>query len=127
MIDALRFVDGIEDNVPYDLNSDFCDYIFNEKHIDYILHGDDTCLNAEGKDAYEEPKRRHKMKIIKRTEGISTTDVIGRIIKATDRNYVSPKHENRKMIKMLPTLWRYIEFSGGKRKPNVYLYNIIAR
>lgn len=32
---------------------------------------------------------------------------------------IPEEYNENKEIKMLPTLWRYIEFSGGKRKPNV--------
>lgn len=129
MIEGLRFIERIEDNVPYEMNSKYLNYLFNEKHIDYVLHGDDPCYDANGNDVYAEIKKINKMKIIKRTEGISTTDIIGRILSATDPNYkyylnlyiIRPpeKYSARNQIRMLPTLWRYIEFSGGKRKPNV--------
>lgn len=87
MMEALRFIYRIEDNVPYQMNTQYLDYLFNQKHIDFVLHGDDPCLDSEGNDVYAETKKMNKMKIIKRTEGISTTDIIGRILSATDPTY----------------------------------------
>uniref|UniRef100_A0A0A9CXM4 Similar to Os11g0123400 n=1 Tax=Arundo donax TaxID=35708 RepID=A0A0A9CXM4_ARUDO len=49
--------------------------LFNEYNIDYIIHGDDPCLLPDGTDAYALAKKAGRYKQIKRTEGVSTTDI----------------------------------------------------
>ena len=44
-----------------------------------MAHGDDIIVK-DGKDAYSEFKDAGKMMIFKRTEGISTTDIVGRLL-----------------------------------------------
>jgi ethanolamine-phosphate cytidylyltransferase len=53
--------------------------LFNEHKIDYIIHGDDPCLLPDGTDAYALAKKAGRYKQIKRTEGVSSTDIVGTI------------------------------------------------
>lgn len=49
----------------------------------------------DGRDAYEEAKRLGRFKTIKRTEGISTTDLVGRMLLMTREHHVHvPKHSS---------------------------------
>jgi ethanolamine-phosphate cytidylyltransferase len=45
-----------------------------------LAHGDDIAIGADGKDAYLEMRQLDKLLIVKRTEGISTTDIVGRLL-----------------------------------------------
>lgn len=54
--------------------------LFNEHNIDYIIHGDDPCLLPDGTDAYALAKKAGRYKQIKRTEGVSSTDIVGTVI-----------------------------------------------
>jgi choline-phosphate cytidylyltransferase len=49
--------------------------------IDFVCHDDIPYQTAEADDAYALPKRLGKFRATKRTEGISTTDVVGKILK----------------------------------------------
>lgn len=53
--------------------------LFKEYKIDYIIHGDDPCLLPDGTDAYALAKKAGRYKQIKRTEGVSSTDIVGTI------------------------------------------------
>lgn len=66
--------------VPYDLHPDFIHELFTKHRIDYIVHGDDPCLLPDGTDAYEYPKKLGRFKAVKRTEGVSSTDIVGRML-----------------------------------------------
>lgn len=46
----------------------------------YAAHGDDPCYDENGNDALIEFKKANRLKIFKRTEGVSTTDLTGRIL-----------------------------------------------
>ena len=54
--------------------------LFDEYNIDYIIHGDDPCLLPDGSDAYALAKKAGRYKQIKRTEGVSSTDIVGRML-----------------------------------------------
>lgn len=49
----------------------------------HVAHGDDLVIDENGQDAYMPFKRAGRMKIFKRTEGISTTDIVGRLLLLT--------------------------------------------
>ncbi|KAF3783508.1 Ethanolamine-phosphate cytidylyltransferase [Nymphaea thermarum] len=62
-------------DAPYAITEEFMDKLFDEYRIDYIIHGDDPCLLLDGSDAYALAKKAGRYKQIKRTEGVSTTDM----------------------------------------------------
>lgn len=61
--------------------------------IKYILHGDDPCFTADGQDAYAYAKQIGVYKQVKRTEGVSTTDIVGRMLLMTREHHVPPPVE----------------------------------
>ena len=57
--------------------------LLENKGIDYIVHGDDPCI-VDGKDVYQAAKDLGRYKTIPRTEGVSTTDLVGRLLRLDD-------------------------------------------
>ncbi|CDO93358.1 unnamed protein product [Kluyveromyces dobzhanskii CBS 2104] len=47
----------------------------------YVVHGDDITTDANGEDCYQQMKDAGRFQVVKRTEGVSTTDIIGRILR----------------------------------------------
>ena len=131
VIASVKWVDEIIENVPYDLTPAFCETLYSKHGIDFIVHGDDPCLLPDGTDAYDAPKRAGRFRMIKRTEGVSTTDIVNRVLRAAasderrenadpakdaakDAARTPPKRsENR----FLATTRRIAQFSGGGRAP----------
>ncbi|KYQ93112.1 cholinephosphate cytidylyltransferase [Tieghemostelium lacteum] len=75
-----KWVDEVVENAPWIVTQEFID-----KHqIDFVAHGEDLCLDKEGNDVYQFVKDQGKFKTIKRTDGISTSDIILRIVKDYD-------------------------------------------
>jgi len=98
-------------------------------------------LNENGDDCYAKIKNAGRMRVFKRTEGISTTDIIGRLLMVTKDNNRA-RSNSKDMIKatdlaneiknptkefdvgpvvsnFLTTSWRLVEFSNNKSpKPN---------
>lgn len=68
--------------VPYIMNDAYIKHIIETYNIDYIVHGDDPCI-VDGKDVYEAAQKVGKYLTIPRTEGISTTDIVGRMLLMT--------------------------------------------
>lgn len=86
LVEAIKWVDQIIPNVPYDLSPHFIQELFSKHRIDYIVHGDDPCLLPDGSDAYAHAKKLGRFLMIKRTEGVSTTDIVGRMLTCTRSN-----------------------------------------
>lgn len=77
MVGAVKWVDEVISEAPYAINEEFMKKLFTEYNIDYIIHGDDPCLLPDGTDAYALAKKSGRYKQIKRTEGVSSTDIVG--------------------------------------------------
>ena len=54
----------------------------------YVVHGDDITSDANGEDCYRFVKDAGRMKIVKRTPGISTTDLVGRMLLCTKTHFI---------------------------------------
>ncbi|KAF9595834.1 hypothetical protein IFM89_005320 [Coptis chinensis] len=80
MVSAVKWVDEVIPDAPYAITEEFMKKLFNECDIDYIIHGDDPCLLPDGTDAYALAKKAGRYKQIKRTEGVSSTDIVGTVI-----------------------------------------------
>lgn len=77
MVSSVKWVDELIPDAPYEINEEFMNKLFTEHRIDYIIHGDDPCLLPDGSDAYAHAKKAGRYKQIKRTEGVSSTDIVG--------------------------------------------------
>ncbi|PKI38426.1 hypothetical protein CRG98_041206 [Punica granatum] len=124
LVSGLKWVDEVIPNAPYAINEQFMRSLFNEHKIDYIIHGDDPCLLPDGTDAYALAKKAGRYKQIKRTEGVSSTDIVGRILSSAEHTLVSEKGdesslnhkqcEGSHISQFLPTSRRIVQFSNGK-------------
>lgn len=54
----------------------------------YVTHGDDITSDANGNDCYRFVKKAGRMKIVPRTPGISTTDLVGRMLLCTKSHFI---------------------------------------
>ena len=108
LLDHIKWIDEVIYDVPYSPTLD----LLKKHDIDYVIHGDDMPLNSEGKCAYDEIIAAGKMKIIKRTEGVSTTDIVGRIL-LMSKEHLAPTEVKQK-TSMLLTTRRIAEFSSRR-------------
>ena len=80
LVSGLKWVDEVIPNAPYEITEEFMNTLFSKYNIDYIIHGDDPCLLPDGTDAYALAKKAGRYKQIRRTEGVSSTDIVGKMI-----------------------------------------------
>lgn len=137
MVQAVKWVDEVIPDAPYAITEDFMKKLFDEYNIDYIIHGDDPCLLPDGSDAYALAKRAGRFKQIKRTEGVSSTDIVGRMLLCVrerslneNTNHSSLQRQfshghsqkfddgvsagGTRISHFLPTSRRIVQFSNGK-------------
>jgi ethanolamine-phosphate cytidylyltransferase len=87
MVEACKFVDDIVPDCPYIMSKEYLDYVIEKYKIDFVVHGDDPCI-VDGKDVYATAKEAGKFRTIPRTEGVSTTDIVGRMLLLTKEHHV---------------------------------------
>jgi len=71
-----RYTDEVICPCPWVITLGFLD----EHNIDFVVHGEDISYDENGVDVYKEIKEMGRYRVIKRTEGISTSDIIKAIV-----------------------------------------------
>ena len=87
MVSACKFVDEVVPDCPYIMNKEYLDYVFDRYKIDYVIHGDDPCI-VDGQDVYAAAKESGRFRSIPRTEFVSTTDIVGRMLLLTKEHHL---------------------------------------
>ncbi|KAA8893298.1 hypothetical protein FN846DRAFT_546823 [Sphaerosporella brunnea] len=75
----------------------------------YVVHGDDVTTDASGEDCYRIVKNLGRFRIVKRTPGISTTDLVGRMLLCTKTHHIKnlgdillgDSDESKEMLEMM--------------------------
>ncbi|CAI7780309.1 unnamed protein product, partial [Closterium sp. NIES-53] len=80
MVREVKWVDEVVVGTPYCITPAFMHRLFTHHRVDFIIHGDDPCLLPDGSDAYAEAKQAGRYLEVRRTEGISSTDIVGRML-----------------------------------------------
>ncbi|KAG7281938.1 hypothetical protein CRUP_002996, partial [Coryphaenoides rupestris] len=83
MVRAIKWVDEIVEGAPYVTTLETLD----KYNCDFCVHGDDITLTVDGKDTYAEVKREERYRECRRTQGVSTTDLVGRMLLMTKTHH----------------------------------------
>ncbi|KFM68067.1 Ethanolamine-phosphate cytidylyltransferase, partial [Stegodyphus mimosarum] len=130
MVRAVKWVDEVVEAAPYITTIETLD----KYNCDFCVHADDITLDADGQDTYRYVKAAGKYKECKRTAGVSTTDLVGRMLLLTkqhhnrgEREYGIDKEQAGNISRdssthspwtgisqFLPTTQKIIQFSEGK-------------
>ncbi|KAL7578353.1 hypothetical protein ACA910_012758 [Epithemia clementina (nom. ined.)] len=87
MVSSCKFVDEVVPGCPYIMTPEYLEYVIDKYKIDMVVHGDDPCI-VDGKDVYASAKAAGKYCSIPRTEGVSTTDIVGRMLLMTKEHHM---------------------------------------
>jgi ethanolamine-phosphate cytidylyltransferase len=116
---ACKWVDYVVENYPYSTRLKDMDLL----EIDYVAHGDDISMDANGQNSYQEIINAGKFKVFKRTDGISTTDLVSRMLLCTSDHQIrgvpldgsaSQEDETRAQKRYLTTNRKILQFSNSK-------------
>ncbi|KAN0033655.1 hypothetical protein ACTFIV_000117 [Dictyostelium citrinum] len=130
---ACKWADEVAEGAPYTLTEEYLDSL----NCDFCVHGEDISVGADGKDVYESIKKSGKFRFIKRTEGVSTTELVGRMLLCTkdhlqnvsgeqtsplggvNPNVLHKQSPYTSLSHFLPTTRKIVQFSEGRSpKPN---------
>lgn len=76
VVRGCRYVDKVVENSPFVTQMDMV-----KKHgVDVVVHGDDLVLDRNGQDSYSQVRKTGMFREVKRTIGISTTEIVGRML-----------------------------------------------
>lgn len=89
MVRAIKWVDQVVEDAPYVTTLETLD----EYNCDFCVHGDDITTTADGQDTYHLVKTAKKYKECKRTAGVSTTDLVGRMLLLTKTHHKRDEDE----------------------------------
>ncbi|KAJ9456019.1 Ethanolamine-phosphate cytidylyltransferase [Diplonema papillatum] len=119
---ACKWVSRVIEGVPYVTElSDIEKY-----EIDFVVHGDDMSTDLNGNNSYQAIIDAGRFKIVKRTDGISTTDLVGRMLLLTkchhhgddhgedDPKTVAAKHADTTYSRYLTTSRKIVQFSNNR-------------
>ncbi|XP_063382431.1 ethanolamine-phosphate cytidylyltransferase isoform X2 [Cydia fagiglandana] len=128
MVKAIKWVDQVVEGAPYVTTLETLD----KYQCDFCVHGDDITVTADGIDTYHLVKKAGRYREVQRTAGVSTTDLVGRMLLLTrehfkgDKEYsVALEHSSNLgtdrtarspytgCSQFLPTTQKIIQFSSG--------------
>ncbi|XP_061715065.1 ethanolamine-phosphate cytidylyltransferase isoform X2 [Cydia pomonella] len=128
MVKAIKWVDQVVEGAPYVTTLETLD----KYQCDFCVHGDDITVTADGIDTYHLVKNAGRYREVQRTAGVSTTDLVGRMLLLTrehfkgDKEYsVALEHSSNLgtdrtarspytgCSQFLPTTQKIIQFSSG--------------
>lgn len=130
MVRGIKWVDEVVEAVPYITTLETLD----KYNCDFCVHGDDITMTADGVDTYHLVKAAGRYCEVERTRGVSTTDIVGRMLLMTrehfkrgDQEYtVSEGHSSSLSLdssatqpftalsQFLPTSRKILQFAEGK-------------
>ncbi|CAG8545073.1 920_t:CDS:2 [Paraglomus occultum] len=130
---ACKWVDLVVPDAPYITSIE----VMDKYKCDFCVHGDDITTAADGTDCYREVKEAGRYRECKRTQGVSTTELVGRMLLMTRDHHkrsaggnalASVSNEDlttfsgdssmqtpvTKVSHFLPTSRRIVQFSEGR-------------
>jgi ethanolamine-phosphate cytidylyltransferase len=79
LVRAIKWVDGVVEAAPYVTTIE----TLEANNCQYCAHGNDITTTADGTDTYHKVKEADRYREVERTQGVSTTNLLDRMIKAS--------------------------------------------
>uniref|UniRef100_A0AC34QXG4 Ethanolamine-phosphate cytidylyltransferase n=1 Tax=Panagrolaimus sp. JU765 TaxID=591449 RepID=A0AC34QXG4_9BILA len=102
MVRGIKWVDEVVEGAPYVTTVE----TLNKYNCEFCVHGNDISLTADGVDTYAEIKKAGRYREVDRTAGVSTTDLVGRMLLLTRSHHNHDEEldpENRERTRTLST------------------------
>lgn len=121
IVKAIKWVDEVVEDAPYNTTLETLD-----KHdCDFCVHGSDITVDSDGLDCYRFVKAAGRYKECQRTIGVSTTDLVDRMLEATGGKG-RPDTPCSRLSRFLPSTRKVVQFAAtdgsGPRKGDRVVY-----
>ncbi|KAI8598662.1 hypothetical protein EDD21DRAFT_434581 [Dissophora ornata] len=115
---ACKWVDEVVPNAPYLTSLEWMD----RYSCDFCVHGDDVSTLADGSDSYKHVKDVGRYRECKRTKGVSTTDLVSRMLTMAQDQQQQPTqsdqdHTESSDYHVLATARKIGQFLEGNKEP----------
>ncbi|KAJ1664366.1 choline phosphate cytidylyltransferase [Coemansia sp. RSA 1813] len=107
---ACKWVDQVVKDAPYVTTLEMLDTY----DIDFVVHGDDITTAADGTDCYQLVKDAGRYKECRRTVGISTTELVGRMLLVSRDHHIRGPRSGKSPIQGVDET-AVADFSQGSR------------
>jgi len=87
IIRSCKWVDEVYEGTEYTVTEE----ILDRYKCQFYAHGDDPVYNSEGVDMCALLKEKGRLKIFKRTEGVSTTNIVGKLLSLSHESITSER------------------------------------
>jgi len=106
---ATKWVDEIASELPYvSMSSKMADCL----RVHFICHGDDLPICKTGGGMYSEAIESNRFQMLKRTEGISTTQILDRLLSRCGAGAAGARRPDSVLDSMLATTRRLAQFAA---------------
>lgn len=106
IVKSIRWVDEVVKDAPYITSLE----TLEKYDCDFCVHGSDITVDADGLDTYRFVKAAGKYRECQRTIGVSTTDLVDRMLHATTNG--RPSTPCARSSKFFPTTRKIIQFAS---------------
>jgi len=96
-VEACKWADEVVRDAPYVTRLED----LNKYNIDFCVHGDDITTSADGSDCYAEVKNAGRYKEVPRTQGVSTTDLVRRMLECSKDHHMNELDTNNPLIRSM--------------------------
>lgn len=128
IVRSIKWVDEVVEGAPYITTLETLD----KYDCDFCVHGNDITLDSTGLDTYRFVKNANRYRECQRTEGVSTTDLVRRMLELTKEHHQEESAERvaehsgtisqdstthspwTGISQFLPTTKKIIQFAEGK-------------
>jgi ethanolamine-phosphate cytidylyltransferase len=87
---ACKWVDEVVEGAPYITSLE----VMDQYKCDFCVHGDDIVTTPDGEDTYHKVKTAGRFRTVPRTQGVSTTQLVGRML-LLSKDHHSPYYNDR--------------------------------
>lgn len=121
---ACQWADEVVEDAPYTTSLE----VMDKYNCDYCVHGDDIVLNADGQDTYHLVKEAGRFKTVQRTQGVSTTQLVNRMLSLSATKSTDASHADNKekvvspysgVSGFIPTTRKLVQFLDGRGVPGM--------
>lgn len=118
---ACQWADEVVEDAPYTTSLE----VMDQYNCDYCVHGDDIVIGADGLDTYHKVKAAGRFKTIPRTQGVSTTQLVNRMLALSATKDASQgESKSEKVVSpysgvsgFIPTTRKLVQFLDGRGLP----------